>query len=152
MEESSLLREREIGEKPIDFISFLSKLDRKSVEIYFQYSSHTLSKESKVPMILINLCSCRKKLPDRIGPNHFRIVIEKGTLYQGLISILDLIIQQASNLRIVVYTEWPPFSWIKRILTQITMTRLIKLPKLYPDLSFIIDMPRMVGMSQPINF
>lgn len=131
-------------ETPADLIAFLSGLGQKKVAIYFQHPSRTLPRADETPVVFITFHSKSESVPVRACPYHFRICLLHGNRYQNIQDILKRLSVECSDLNLSIFLEWPSFSWIQKIKTGVTLSRLLKFVRQFPGLDFKIDKPQRI--------
>src|SRR5438067_12555529 len=77
-------------------------------------------------------------MPDRVAPNHYRFPIHGGSLYRSIQAILALLQEELDGREVHVHFGWPTSSWLDRLAVGVFVANLMRLPKLFPKLTFSI--------------
>src|SRR5207249_10754324 len=80
----------------------------------------------------ITLVSPRQPIPDRVAPNHYRFLIQGGSVYRSMAAILALLQEELDGREVHVHFGWPTSSWLDRLAVGVFVANLMRLPKLFP--------------------
>lgn len=85
--------------------------------------------------------SPRQSIPDKLGPNHYRIPIQGGSVYASIVVILELLVEELEGRDVTIHFGWPTSSWVDRMVTGVFVHNLMRLPPRYPSLHFAMECP-----------
>jgi amino acid transporter len=91
--------------------------------------------------VFVTFFSPREACPPRLSANHYRFAIQGGSVYASIISILELIEEELDGLDVTVHFGWPTSSWLDRMATGVFVAALMRLPRRYPRLRFVMEHP-----------
>src|SRR5213594_2622018 len=94
----------------------------------------------------ITLFSPRQPIPDRVTQNHYRFPIQGGSVYRSMTAILALLQEELDGREVRVHFGWPTSSWLDRLAVGVFVANLMRLPKLFPKLTFSIDAVARMGV------
>jgi hypothetical protein len=86
----------------------------------------------------VTLFSPRQEIPARHGPNHYRFAVQPGGVYRSITALLALLAEELDGRDVTVYFGWPTSSWLDRMATGVFVWNLLRLPRLFPTLRFVI--------------
>jgi len=91
--------------------------------------------------VFVTFFSPRDACPPRLSANHYRFPIQGGSVYASIIVILELIEEELDGLDVTVHFGWPTSSWLDRMATGVFVAALMRLPRRYPRLRFVMEHP-----------
>ncbi len=89
--------------------------------------------------VFVTFFSPRQVCPERLGPNHYRFPIQGGSVYASIIVILELLEEELDGRDVTVHFGWPTSSWLDRMATGVFVAALMRLPRRYPQLRFVME-------------
>jgi hypothetical protein len=87
----------------------------------------------------VTFFSPRQSMPPKMAPNHYRFVIQGGSVYASICSILALLQEELDGREVTAHFGWPTSSWLDRIATGVFVANLLRLPLRFPRLQFAIE-------------
>jgi amino acid permease-like protein len=89
----------------------------------------------------VTFFSTRQSIPDKLGPNHYRIPIQGGSVYASIVVMLELLVEELEGRDVTMHFGWPTSSWVDRMVTGVFVHNLMRLPPRYPSLHFAMECP-----------
>lgn len=86
----------------------------------------------------VSFFSPRQPIPERLAANHFRFPMQ-GSIFRSITALLALVQEEFAGQTIYVHLGWPLSSWLDRMATGVFVANVMRLPKLFPKLTFSID-------------
>jgi hypothetical protein len=99
--------------------------------------------------VFVTFFSPRQTCPGRLGPNHYRFPIQGGSVYASIIVILELLEEELDGRDVTVHFGWPTSSWLDRMATGVFVAALMRLPRRYPALRFVMEHAPARALAQP---
>ncbi len=125
---------------PLNMVFYLAESDAEEVDIYFRRPLENAPEHKGATSVYVSLYSPRQGgIPEKMAPNHFRFSNQRKTLYEGITEILYTIDYELPDKKIVVHFGWPLSSWIDRLSTGVMVFSIMRLPKLFPRFTFVIE-------------
>jgi hypothetical protein len=87
----------------------------------------------------VTFYSPRAGIPHKVAPNHFRFPMRNVSLYSRIVGLLRVVEYEMPERDITVHFGWPMSSWIDRLAIGVMVFNLIRLPRLFPNLKFVIS-------------
>lgn len=131
----------EKSDNEMEMILYLAQSPRKEINIYFlRPREETVCKDISLTKsdVYVTFYSPREGIPPKFGVNDFRFAISKYGLYHHIVSLLKLIEYEMPEHKVTVHFGWPLSSWLDRLSIGVMVYNLIRLPKKFPNYSFII--------------
>ena len=91
--------------------------------------------------VFVTLFSPREACPPRLSANHYRFPIQGGSVYASILVVLELIEEELDGTDVTVHFGWPTSSWLDRMATGVFVAALMRLPRRYPHLRFVMEHP-----------
>jgi len=91
--------------------------------------------------VFVTFFSPRQPIPERSGSHHYRFAIQSGGVYRSITALLALVQEELGGGRVVVHLGWPTSAWLDRMATGVFVWNVLRLPRLFPKLSFRIEHP-----------
>jgi len=125
---------------PLNMVFYLAESDAEEVDIYFRRPLENAPEHKGATSVYVSLYSPRQGgIPEKMAPNHFRFSNQRKTLYEGITEILYTIDYELPDKKVVVHFGWPLSSWIDRLSTGVMVFSIMRLPKLFPRFTFVIE-------------
>jgi hypothetical protein len=86
----------------------------------------------------VTFFSPRQQIPERAAPNHYRFPVQPGGVYRSITALLALLEEDLGGMDVTVHFGWPTSSWLDRMATGVFVWNLLRLPRLFPALRFVI--------------
>ena len=123
---------------PMEMLLALGETDGP-LDVYFRRPGEIDIVQASPTSAFITLFSPRQPIPDRVAPNHYRFPIQGGSVYRSMTAILALLQEELDGREVHVHFGWPTSSWLDRLAVGVFVANLMRLPKLFPKLTFSID-------------
>src|SRR5438132_239413 len=129
---------------PMEMLLALGETDGP-LDVYFRRPGEIDIVQAAATSAFITLFSPRQPIPDRVTPNHYRFPIQGGSVYRSMTAILALLQEELDGREVHVHFGWPTSSWLDRLAVGVFVANLVRLPRLFPKLTFSIDAVARVG-------
>jgi len=129
---------------PMEMLLALGETDGR-LDVYFRRPGEIDIVQASPTSAFITLFSSRQPIPDRVAPNHYRFPIQGGSVYRSITAILALLQEELDGREVHVHFGWPTSSWLDRLAVGVFVANLMRLPKLFPKLTFSIDAVARMG-------
>ena len=130
---------------PMEMLLALGETDGP-LDVYFRRPGEIDIVQAAATSAFITLFSPRQPIPDRVTPNHYRFPIQGGSVYRSMTAILALLQEELDGREVHVHFGWPTSSWLDRLAVGVFVANLMRLPKLFPKLTFSIDAVARMGV------
>ncbi len=130
---------------PMEMLLALGETDGP-LDVYFRRPGEIDIVQASPTSAFITLFSSRQPIPDRVAPNHYRFPIQGGSVYRSMTAILALLQEELDGREVHVHFGWPTSSWLDRLAVGVFVANLMRLPKLFPKLTFSIDAVARMGV------
>jgi len=87
----------------------------------------------------VTFFSPRQAIPEKVTPNHYRFPLQPGGVYRSVVALLALVQEEFAAQEVYVHFGWPLSSWLDRMAMGVFVANLLRLPKLFPGLQFVIE-------------
>jgi len=87
----------------------------------------------------VTFFSPRQAIPEKVTPNHYRFPLQPGGFYRSIVAFLALVQEEFAAQEVYVHFGWPLSSWLDRMAMGLFVANLLRLPKLFPGLHFVIE-------------
>ncbi|MBM2841725.1 MAG: amino acid/polyamine/organocation transporter, superfamily, partial [Bacteroidetes bacterium] len=81
----------------------------------------------------------RAGIPQRLAPNHYRFANTNPSLFEGITELLYVLKYELPHKHVTVHFGWPQSSWIDRMAIGVMVFSIMKLPKMFPEFTFVIE-------------
>ena len=129
---------------PMEMLLALGETDGP-LDVYFRRPGEVDIVQSSPTSAFVTLFSPRQPIPDRVAPNHYRFPIQGGSVYRSMTAILALLQEELDGREVHVHFGWPTSSWLDRLAVGVFVANLMRLPRLFPKLTFSIDAVARMG-------
>ncbi len=129
---------------PMEMLLALGETDGP-LDVYFRRPGEIDIVQASPTSAFITLFSPRQPIPDRVAPNHYRFPIQGGSVYRSMTAILALLQEELDGREVHVHFGWPTSSWLDRLAVGVFVANLMRLPRLFPKLTFSIDAVARMG-------
>jgi amino acid transporter len=135
-----------------EMIDYLKEFRGRTVHIFFRRArepkhgmeemapgrervQHGVSEKNSV---YITFYTPRVGAPPKVVPNHFRFPRSQLSLYQEIVSIMELLESEFPGRHVVVNIGWPLSSWLDRLSITVRYINIMRLPRRFPGFEFIM--------------
>ena len=87
----------------------------------------------------VSFYSPRQGIPPRLATNHYRFTQSGQTLFDSITEVLRVLKYELPDKQVVVHFGWPQSSWIDRLAIGVMVFSIMKLPKMFPEFTFVIE-------------
>ena len=129
---------------PMEMLLALGETDGP-LDVYFRRPGEVDIVQASPTSAFVTLFSPRQPIPDRVAPNHYRFPIQGGSVYRSITAILALLQEELDGREVHVHFGWPTSSWLDRLAVGVFVANLMRLPRLFPKLTFSIDAVARMG-------
>ena len=129
---------------PMEMLLALGETDGP-LDVYFRRPGEVDIVQASPASAFVTLFSPRQPIPDRVAPNHYRFPIQGGSVYRSMTAILALLQEELDGREVHVHFGWPTSSWLDRLAVGVFVANLMRLPRLFPKLTFSIDAVARMG-------
>ena len=125
-------------DSPLQMIFTLAEAPGDALDIYFKRPQE--GAEAPGPGVAyVSFYSPRMGIPPRAGPNHYRFVSSRQSLYDSITELLYVLKYELPHKKITIHFGWPMSSWIDRISIGVMVFSIMKLPAKFPEFTFVIE-------------
>ncbi len=125
-------------DNPLQMIFGLAEAPGDTIEIYFKRpleGGHSVQPH----VAFVSFYSPRAGIPERLEKNHFRFAQTGQTLFDSITELLHVVKYELPHKNIIVHVGWPQSSWIDRLAIGVMVFSIMKLPKMFPEMTFVIE-------------
>jgi hypothetical protein len=123
---------------PLQMVFALADSPSDKLDIYFKRPTETVSSvESGVAYI--SFYHPRSGIPPRLSENHYRFANPNQSLFDSITELLYVLKYELPYKQVTVHFGWPQSSWIDRLAIGVMVFSIMKLPKMFPEFTFIIE-------------
>ncbi len=130
--------EIERTDSPLQMVFALAESPGERLDIYFKRPAETVSSEEQ-GVAYVSFYSPRAGIPPQLAPNHYRFANTSPTLFDGIIELLYVLKYELPHKQVTVHFGWPQSSWIDRLAIGVMVFSIMKLPKMFPEFTFMIE-------------
>ncbi len=125
-------------DSPLQMIFGLAEAPGETVEIYFKRPLEGGNRPEQ-NVVFVSFYSPRSGIPERLAQNHFRFAQTGQTLFDSITELLHVVRYELPHKQVVVHFGWPQSSWIDRMAIGVMVFSIMKLPKMFPEFSFVME-------------
>lgn len=133
--------EREVIEatdSPLQMVFALADAQGDNLDVYFKRPMEG----GNIPdpnVAFVSFYSPRAGIPERLAPNHYRFAQSGQTLFDSITELLYVFKYELPHKNITLHFGWPLSSWMDRIATGVMVFSIMRLPKMFPEFTFVIE-------------
>lgn len=141
------VKEKRRSDYPMEMLLALGEADG-SLHVWFKRPGEAdLTVEGGT--VFVTFFSPRQVIPAKLAENHYRFVIQGGSVYRSITTILELLEEELGGRDVTVHFGWPTSSWLDRMATGVFVANLMRLPLLYPRLRYVIEFTPVAAPAVP---
>jgi len=128
----------EATDSPLQMVFALADTQGDNLDIYFKRPMEG----GGIPnpnVAFVSFYSPRAGIPERVSPNHYRFAQSGQTLFDNITELLFVFKYELPHKTITLHFGWPLSSWIDRIATGVMVFSIMRLPKMFPEFTFVIE-------------
>jgi hypothetical protein len=123
---------------PLELVLALGDTDGP-LDIYFRRPGELDIGDPSPNTAFVTVFSPRQPIPEKLAPNHYRFPIQSGSVYRTITALLALLAEELEGRDVRVHFGWPTSSWIDRMAVGVFVANLMRLPKQFPSLTFLME-------------
>jgi len=127
------------ADNEMEMVLYLAQSDSPDVHVIFRRPREEALGAPKNNEAYITFYSPRQGIPAKMGANHFRFPLLKGGMFQRIVSLIKVVEYELPDREITIHFGWPLSSWLDRLAIGVMVFKLMKLPRLFPRLNFLIS-------------
>ena len=131
---------------PLEMLLALSEVDGP-LHIHLRRPGELGASDVEPGTAFVTFFSPRQPMPERAGSYHYRFAIQPGGVYRSITALLALVQEELGERHVAVHLGWPTSAWLDRMATGVFVWNVLRLPRLFPRLSFRIEH----GASAPVS-
>ncbi len=132
------IQQIEQSDTPLQMIFSLADAPGDTVDIYFRRPNEEV-RQVDPGMAFVSFYSPRGGIPPRASQNHFRFAQSGQTLLDSIVELLYVLKYEMPHKQITLHFGWPLSSWLDRFSIGVMVFSIMKLPKLFPEFSFVME-------------
>lgn len=132
------LKEIAKADSEMGMILYLAQSSARELHLLFRRSPEVDREFPEKNAAYITFYSPRIGIPRKMGENHFCFPLTKISLYHRIVSLLRVVEYEFPDHRVVVHFGWPLSSWLDRLAIGVMVFNLMRLPRIFPKMEFII--------------
>ena len=123
---------------PMQMVFALADAPGGGIELFFK-RPHEEGAAADPQVAFVSFYSPRQGIPARMAPNHYRFSQGGESLFDSITALLHVLRYELPHKHITVHFGWPQSSWIDRLSIGVMVFSIMKLPKLFPEFTFVIE-------------
>ncbi|MDI6854435.1 MAG: amino acid permease [Deltaproteobacteria bacterium] len=132
------LREIAKADSEMSMILYLAQSPAKKLHLLFRRTPEAGLEFPERNAAYITFYSPRLGTPTKMGEHHFCFPLTKISLYHRIVSLLKVVEYEFPDREIVVHFGWPMSSWLDRLAVGVMVFNLMRLPRLFPQMEFVM--------------
>ena len=125
-------------DNPLRMVLELAEAPGDHLEIYFLRPKEEGGRMDP-HVAFVSFYHPRGGIPPRLAPNHHRFAQTGQSLFDSITELLYMLKYELPHKQVTVHFGWPMSSWIDRIATGVMVFSIMKLPRMFPELTFVIE-------------
>ena len=125
-------------DNPLQMILSLADAPGDSIDIYFKRPMEA-GDRLEPHVAFVSFYVPRSGIPQRLAPNHYRFAQSGQTLFDSFTELLYVLKYELPHKTISIHFGWPLSSWIDRLSIGVMVFSIMKLPKMFPEFTFVIE-------------
>lgn len=125
-------------DSPLKMVLELADSPGDTVDLYFKRPQEGVDIVNP-QVAFVSFYSPREGVPPRAAPNHYRFALSGQSLFDSINELLYVLKYEMPHKKVVVHFGWPLSSWIDRMAIGVMVFSIMKLPKVFPDYTFVIE-------------
>lgn len=142
------VREVRRSDYPLEMVLALGEVDGP-LHVYFRRPGEIEVGAPRPGTAFVMFYSPKTPIPPKLSANHYRFPIQAGGVYRSITALLALLQEELEGRDVTVHFGWPTSSWIDRMAVGVFVANLMRLPKLFPRLRFVIESGQEARLSAP---
>ncbi len=129
----------EQADSEMELILLLASSSESDLHILFQRPREEAGGSVRDNEAYVTFFSPRTGIPHKIAPNHFRFPMRRVGLYHKIVGLLRVVEYEMPERDITIHFGWPMSSWLDRLAIGVMVFNLLRLPRHFPRLKFVIS-------------
>jgi len=125
-------------DSPLKMVLELAEAPGERVEIFFKRPQEGVE-VGNPEVAFVSFYSPRQGIPPRGAPNHYRFALSGQGLFDSIRELLYVLKYELPHKHVVVHFGWPLSSWIDRFSIGVMVFAIMRLPKEFPDFTFVLE-------------
>jgi len=125
-------------DSPLKMVLELADSPGDTVDLYFKRPQEGVDIVNP-QVAFVSFYSPREGVPPRAAPNHYRFALSGQSLFDSINELLYVLKYEMPHKKVIVHFGWPLSSWIDRMAIGVMVFSIMKLPKVFPDYTFVIE-------------
>jgi amino acid transporter len=130
--------EIERTDTPLQMVFALADAPRDTLDVYFKRPMEA-GGAFDANVAFVSFYSPRAGIPQRLAENHYRFALTGQSLFDSITELLFVLKYELPHKQITVHFGWPLSSWIDRLAIGVMVFSIMKLPKKFPEFTFVIE-------------
>ena len=127
------------ADSEMELVLQFAECEEKDLHVYFKRPREENIDQVCQNEAYVTFYSARRGIPPKIGCYHSRFPLVRIGLYQRILGVLRVLQHELPDKKITVHLGWPMSSWLDRLSTGVMVYNIMRLPKLFPEMNFIIS-------------
>jgi amino acid transporter len=123
---------------PLQMVFALAEAPGDLIHIHFK-RPHEEGAVAAPDEAYVSFYSPRQGIPKRLTPNHWRFAQGGQTLFESITALLHVLLYELPHKQLVIHFGWPQSSWLDRLSIGVMVFSIMKLPRLFPQCTFVIE-------------
>ena len=128
------------SDHPMEMILGLAEHDGP-LHLYFRRPGELEASSAGAGVVFITFFSPRQPIPPKMAGNHYRFPVQATGVYRSIAAMLTLVEEEFTGREVHVHLGWPLSPWLDRLATGVFVANLMRLPKQFPQMRFLIEYP-----------
>jgi hypothetical protein len=125
-------------DNPLQMILNLAEAPQDILDIYFKRPMEG-GGEPDPNAAFVSFYSPRVGIPERMAPNHYRFALSGQGLFASITELLYVLKYELPHKQLRIHFGWPLSSWLDRVAIGVMVFSIIRLPKMFPDFTFVME-------------
>ncbi len=132
------LKEIAKADSEMGMILYLAQSPAQKLHLLFRRTPEAGLEFPERNAAYITFYSPRMGIPQKMGDHHFCFPLTKISLYHRIVSLLKVVEYEFPDREVVVHFGWPMSSWLDRLAIGVMVFNLMRLPRLFPRMEFVL--------------
>jgi hypothetical protein len=125
-------------DSPLKMVLELAEAPGDDVDLFFKRPQEGVD-VTNPHVAFVSFYSPRQGIPPRGAPNHYRFALAGQSLFDSIRELLYVLKYELPHKHVVVHFGWPLSSWIDRLSIGVMVFAIMRLPKEFPDFTFVME-------------
>lgn len=130
-------------DSPMELMFRIAEADEtKDFHIHFRRQQETTPILDDPQTAYVTFYSPRSGSPPKLGQNHYLLTIFRESMAKRLVALIYMLKYDFADRKLVFHLGWPTSNWVDRISTGVMVYAIMRLPRRFPEFSFIMEYER----------